>query len=94
MYHIEDKLRKQTWAGELFKTKRKKDSIDISCYSDNVEFILANDLFVAVLEKNKEIENEIKPMGIKDTPTWLQIKKDLEARAFRELVKECEKVKE
>ena len=85
-----------TWVVKLFKklispvdaweSVPSEDSKDLA---NTESLVKVDDLVLAVLEKNKENEKELSKLNVKNTPVWLQVKKDFEARAFRELVEAC-----
>lgn len=85
MYHVEDKLRKRTWADKLIEkslmNQAKRFNPDLK-ENRGLDFLMLNDLTSAVLEKNKEINNNC-PMSDLNYSNHLM---DEQARAFREQV--------
>ena len=74
-----------TWAEKL----REKIDPKLTMFDKNILYV--DDFDSAVLEKNREIAKELLKLSVSNTPSWLHIRKDLEARAFREQVAEAEK---
>ena len=103
------------WAGELFENiftvdescgceECKDDYKEAEREGRPIEpirarVILENDLVLAVLEKNKEIESEAESFKVLksglpfDKRLYELCVNEKQARAFRELVQECQKVK-
>ena len=80
-----------TWADELTETKRKKDSIVLSDYSDDSEFMLVNDFVLAVLKEYSRIVDESNRDFAED-----DVEHEIEYRLAsmtRELIKKCQELK-